>query len=172
MKNITNFLISLLIFSVLILPVFSLAQAPKKEGLVPCGTEVYPENTYIGGDKRPITMDTADQLKKQLADDTANNKDVSGQVSNPCNFDDIIKLINNVIDFILKYMVIPICAIMFAYAGVLLVISGGQDSARTKAKDIFTNAVIGLVIAFAAWLIVKLILSILGGTKILEIFFK
>ena len=128
MKKTTKILLTLFIFSMLIIPVFSFAAG----GLVPC----------------------------------------DGTKENPCKFEQVIILINNVIDFILKYMVIPICAIMFAYAGVLLVISGGQDSARTKAKDIFTNAVIGLVIAFAAWLIVKLILSILGGTKILEIFFK
>src|SRR3990167_1410587 len=131
MKKTTKILLTLFIFSMLIIPIFSLAYK-LGDPLVPCGTSA-----------------------------TA-----------PCKFDDIIKLINNVINFILTYMVIPIVAILFAYAGFLLVTSGGQDSARTKAKDIFTNAVFGLIIAFAAWLIVKLTLSILGGTKILEMFFK
>ena len=86
-------------------------------------------------------------------------------VANPahCTFDDIIKLVNNVIHFILFFLVIPICAIMFAYAGFLLVTAGGEAAgARTKAKSIFTNAAIGLIVAFAAWLIINLILTTLG----------
>jgi hypothetical protein len=64
-------------------------------------------------------------------------------------------------------MAIPIAAIMFFYAGFLLVTAGGEAAgARTKAKSIFTNAVIGLVLAIACWLIVKLILTILGWNGI------
>ncbi|HLF66458.1 MAG TPA: pilin, partial [Gammaproteobacteria bacterium] len=78
-----------------------------------------------------------------------------------CTFEDIFTLINNVIRFILFNMVVPIAAIMFAYAGFLLITAQGGE-AKTKAKGIFTNAVIGLVIAVAAWLIVTTILWILG----------
>jgi hypothetical protein len=92
-----------------------------------------------------------------------NTPDASGKVAQPCNFNSLITLVNNVINFILYFMVIPIAAIMFAYAGFLMVTAGGEAAhARTKAKDIFTKAVIGLVIAVAAWVIVKTILSILG----------
>ncbi|MEI6280393.1 MAG: pilin [bacterium] len=81
----------------------------------------------------------------------------------PCDFNQLMNTINTVIDFILFKMVLPIVAIMFAYAGFLLITAGGEAAhARTKAKDIFTNAVIGFVIALAAWLIVSTILSILG----------
>lgn len=82
-----------------------------------------------------------------------------------CGFNDLLTLVNNVINFILKFMVIPIAAIMFAYAGFLLITAGGEAAhARTKAKEIFTNAIIGLIIAVAATLIVKMILSIAGYT--------
>jgi hypothetical protein len=81
----------------------------------------------------------------------------------PCNFNALMTLVNNIINFILYYMAIPIAAIMFAYAGFLLVTAGGEAAgARTKAKSIFTNAVIGLILAVACWLIVKLILSTLA----------
>jgi hypothetical protein len=79
---------------------------------------------------------------------------------NPCGFDDILILINTVINFILFKMVVPIAAIMFAYAGFELVTSGGETSKREKAKGIFTNVAIGLIIAVAAFLIVQTILSI------------
>ncbi|MBU0999080.1 hypothetical protein KKG24_02105 [Patescibacteria group bacterium] len=81
----------------------------------------------------------------------------------PCDFKAFMNLINTVIHFILYYMVIPIAAIMFAYAGFLMVTAGGEiASARTKAKSIFTNAIIGLIFAMAAFLIIRTILSILG----------
>ncbi len=84
-------------------------------------------------------------------------------VTTKCDFKALMTLINTVIDYIFKYLAVPIAAIMFAYAGFLLVTAGGEAaSARTKAKSIFTNAAIGLVIAAAAWLIIKTILSILG----------
>lgn len=80
-----------------------------------------------------------------------------------CGWNDLMTLINNVITFILKYMAIPISAIMFAYAGFLLVTAGGEAAhARTKAKEIFMNTLIGLVLAIGSWLIISTILAILG----------
>ena len=79
-----------------------------------------------------------------------------------CGWTEFLTLVNNFIQFILKALVIPIAAIMFFYAGFKLVISGGSTEAKTQAKKIFTNAVLGLVIAAGAWLIIRTILSILG----------
>lgn len=79
-----------------------------------------------------------------------------------CGFTDLMTLVNNVINAILL-LAAPIAAIMFAYAGFLLVTAGGESAgAKTKAKSIFTNAVFGFIIALAAWLVVKLILTTLG----------
>lgn len=82
--------------------------------------------------------------------------------SDPCDFGDFMLLVDTIIKFILYKMVIPIAAIMFAYAGFELVSSGGSTEKRGIAKKIFTNTVIGLIIVVAAWLIIKTILSILG----------
>ncbi|MFZ3011716.1 MAG: hypothetical protein WA060_01820 [Minisyncoccia bacterium] len=80
-----------------------------------------------------------------------------------CDWTDLMNLVNTIINFILYKMAIPIAAIMFAYAGFKMVTAGGEAAhARTEAKEIFTNTVIGLVLAAAAWLIIKTILSILG----------
>ena len=128
MKKIIKFLIRnyafVIVFLLLVLPVFSFAAQDPPTGLVPCGTTTHPE---------------------------------------PCEFKHFMTLINKVINFILFYLAVPIAAIMFAYAGFLLVTAGGEAaSARTKAKSIFGNALIGLVFAAAAWLIIRTILSILG----------
>jgi hypothetical protein len=90
---------------------------------------------------------------------------VPNSVTKPCEFKDFMTLINNVIRFILFKMVVPIAAIMFAYAGVLLVTSGGSEEQKTKAKNIFTNVAIGLIIAIAAWLIIHTILLIVGYNR-------
>ena len=82
--------------------------------------------------------------------------------AHPCDWTALMSLVNNIINFILYYMAIPIAAIMFAYAGFELVSSGGSSEKRGMARKVFTNAVFGLVLAAAAWLIVKLVLKILG----------
>ncbi len=79
-----------------------------------------------------------------------------------CDFNQLMNLINGLIKFVFEFLAIPICAIMFAYAGILMVTSGGSSESRGKAKNIFTNAAIGLLIAGASWLIIRTILAILG----------
>lgn len=79
-----------------------------------------------------------------------------------CGFNDFIHFINEVVDFIFKYVAMPFAAIMFCYAGVLLVTSGGNQESMKKAKSIFINVLIGFVLALVAWLIVHTIFQILG----------
>ncbi len=80
-----------------------------------------------------------------------------------CNWNDLLALINKVINFILFDLAVPIAAIMFAYAGFKMVIAGEESGgARTQAKEIFLNALFGLLMAAAAWLIISTLLWILG----------
>lgn len=88
-----------------------------------------------------------------------------GNKQGDCNWNTLMTLINNIVNFVLFRMAIPIAAIMFAYAGILLLTSGGDSAKKTKAKELFTGVAIGLIIAAAAWLIVNTILSILGYTN-------
>ena len=80
----------------------------------------------------------------------------------PCDFNGLMETVNKVVNFFLFRMALPIAAIMFAYAGFLLVTSGGEAGKRTKAKDIFMNVALGLVFAAAAWLIIHTVLNIVG----------
>lgn len=79
-----------------------------------------------------------------------------------CDFTQFMTLVNTVIQFILFDLAIPIAAIMFAYAGFLMLGSSGNPGSIAKAKNIFLNVGLGLVIALAAWLIVETILTSLG----------
>lgn len=86
-----------------------------------------------------------------------------------CTFDDFMTLINNVINFVLFVLATPLVAIIVAYAGWLYLSSGGSSENVSKAKKILKNAIIGYIIALAAWLIIKTILVTLGfnGTMFL-----
>ena len=82
-----------------------------------------------------------------------------------CDFYDIFKLINNVVKFLFSYLVIPLAGIMFAYAGFELVTSGGEVEKRNKAKHIFINVALGLILAAGSFVIVQTVLSFLGYDK-------
>ena len=79
-----------------------------------------------------------------------------------CSFNDLMTLVNTVIKFLLFDMAIPIAAIMFVYAGFELVTSGGSTEKRGLAKKVFTNTAIGLILAFACWIIVSTVLYFMG----------
>lgn len=88
-----------------------------------------------------------------------------GSDTNPCGFYQFLDLINKVVNYIIVGLVIPISAIMFAYAGFELLTSGGETSKREKAKKIFTDVAIGLIVVMAAFLIVQTVLGIVGYDK-------
>ena len=81
---------------------------------------------------------------------------------NPCEFNDLLKLINNIVRFVFIYLALPIAAIMFAYAGVMMLTSGGSTQSWSKAKGIFANTALGLILAAGSFLIVRMILIAAG----------
>lgn len=83
-------------------------------------------------------------------------------IQNPCDFDDLMQLINNVINFLLFTIATPLLAIILCYAGFLLLTSGGSSERMKKVKVIFLNVVIGYIIALIAWLLIKTILITVG----------
>lgn len=88
-------------------------------------------------------------------------RSIDGVVTTPCTFKHVMILINTLINFVLVKLSIPLAAILFVYAGISLITSGSAEG-KTKAKNIFLNTVIGLVLAAGSWLIVNTILTILG----------
>lgn len=64
-----------------------------------------------------------------------------------------IKLIENVVDWLIAVLSI-VAAIIITYAGIRLVVSGGNTSAMETAKKLITNVIIGYTLLLAGWLIV------------------
>ena len=84
----------------------------------------------------------------------------------PCTFDKFIDLINEVIDFLMFKFAVPLAAISFAIAGVMILTAGDNESRVTQAKEIFWNVLIGLIVALSAWLVVNAILIGLGANEL------
>lgn len=78
-----------------------------------------------------------------------------------CEFADLIKLANVVIKFLMFQIATPLAAIGFAVAGWKLMTSGGDSGAKTEAKRIGMNVLIGFGIAMSAWLVVDTIFDAL-----------
>lgn len=78
-----------------------------------------------------------------------------------CGFNDFISLIQRIIEYIFV-LVLPIAAIVFAYAGFLYMTSGEDSNKRTAAKNAMTNLIIGIAVIMLAWIIVRLVLKSLG----------
>ncbi len=88
-----------------------------------------------------------------------------------CGFNDFMYMINKIISYIMV-LILPIAALVFAYAGYLYLTSGGDVNKRNAAKRAMKNLAIGVLIILCAWVIVRAILISLGVTDEFFIFFQ
>jgi len=80
----------------------------------------------------------------------------------PCSLCDLYNLARNVMDFLLFSVSVPIGAAVFLYGGVLLMTSGGSEDKLKRGRKTITGAVIGMALAFFAWAIMNVVLSVIG----------
>lgn len=76
-----------------------------------------------------------------------------------CNFNNLLQLVNNVIDFLIQIIAVPIATILFLYAGFIYVTAAGDPGKIKKAHGIFVNVFWGFIIALGAWLIIDLLVT-------------
>lgn len=79
------------------------------------------------------------------------------------NLDSFVQLAVNVSRWILG-IVGSLTLLMFIYGGFMFLISTGSSDKVTEARKIITAAVIGLLIVFASFLIIKFVLGSMGIT--------
>ncbi|MBI1812614.1 hypothetical protein HY285_02640 [Candidatus Peregrinibacteria bacterium] len=70
----------------------------------------------------------------------------------------IIRILNNVLTFLGLAAVIAIIV-----AGIYLIVSGGSEDAKTKARKIILYTVVGLIIVLLAKLIVSFVITTITG---------
>ena len=75
-----------------------------------------------------------------------------------CNFCHFVTLANNVIAWLIGVLAVVFGVMVFA-AGIGLVTSGGNPGKLEDAKKSLTNALIGLIIVLASWLIIDTLLK-------------
>ena len=83
-------------------------------------------------------------------------------IKKPCTFCDFFELFDRIIDLILFRLVPVIAALMLTIGGAMFLFSGGNPSAMTQGKGIMTSVLIGLLLVYAAWLIVGIFLTFIG----------
>ncbi len=80
-------------------------------------------------------------------------------VATACSLCDFVKLIQNIINFLLGISTV-IAVALFAYAGVLFFTSNGNTESLSKAKSIFKDVFIGFIIALSGYFVVQTMLSV------------
>ncbi len=81
-----------------------------------------------------------------------------GQGQPSCSVSCFYVLLDNIMNFLLYDISLPLAATAFMVAGIMLVL-GGSEKAIARGKSILTSTIIGLLIAFGAWLIIDMILG-------------
>jgi hypothetical protein len=116
------------------------------EGLVPCGKSQPGEN-----ESELVTM--------------------------PCQFCHFFVMIEGIIDFILFRLIPPIAVLMLVIGGIMFMVAmfGGAEmlpggirggpTLLNQSKRLITSVVIGLVIIFAAWLIINVFFTAFGFSE-------
>lgn len=87
-------------------------------------------------------------------------------INTACGAGDFIKLIQDVLALAFTFAGF-IVAIMFMYAGFLLITSAGNPGQIQKAKDIFKRVVVGFLIMFLSYVLIK---NLLDNVKVVDFF--
>jgi hypothetical protein len=80
----------------------------------------------------------------------------------PCRLCDLFVLVDRIIKFALFKIVVPLAVLMIVIGGIMFLTAGGNPERISSAKKLMTNVAIGILIIFAAWIIVNTILMLIG----------
>ena len=133
-----NFLFTLVLFLLPLLMLASVATTVQ--------AQTTPNKTYMGG---PLVT-------------CGLNGPVDDTGKQACSFQEFIKLINRIINFLI-YLVGPIIMTgVLLYGGILILTSAGNAENVTKAKGMIFKAITGMALAMIGWILVKFVMEKLG----------
>ena len=81
-----------------------------------------------------------------------------------CQLCHLFVMLDNIVDFLFIKLIPPLAALILVIGGGIFIFAGGNPASITQGKSIMTSVLIGLVIIYAAWLIVGLFLNTIGLT--------
>ncbi|MEK7091668.1 MAG: hypothetical protein AAB900_01640 [Patescibacteria group bacterium] len=80
----------------------------------------------------------------------------------PCSLGSLLDkegLLNHIVDYTIKYLLTPIATIAILYAGIRLVLPNDRPEVKTEMKRLLKTVVLGMVLVFAAYLIVQAVIT-------------
>jgi hypothetical protein len=89
-----------------------------------------------------------------------NPKTVNGKIVNDCGFCQAGQLIKNLSDWVVIVAGVVVVLIII-YAGLKMVLSVGNVSAKSEARKLIATGVIGYIILLASWMIVDVFIKFL-----------
>ena len=82
--------------------------------------------------------------------------------SQPCQICHFFVMMDKILDFIFLVLVPAVAVLMLVIGGMMFFFAGGSPQRLEKAKSIITSTITGLVIIFAAWVIINTFFVIIG----------
>jgi hypothetical protein len=81
-----------------------------------------------------------------------------------CTIDKFFEMLGGIYNFIVKDIATPLAVIAVTVGGILMLISAGNPNLMSTGKKVFYSGIIGLVLVFCSYLIIKFILTAIGYT--------
>lgn len=88
-----------------------------------------------------------------------------GDDEEPCTLCDLFVMLDNAIDFLIAPpdgIIFLVATVIFIIGGIMFLVSSGEPEKISMAKKAMTNAVLGMMIIFAAWLFINLFYKVIG----------
>ena len=82
-----------------------------------------------------------------------------------CTFCDLIKLVENIVNFLWSLAAV-VAGAMLVYGGFIMMTAGGDQGKVKEGKGIITQALIGFIIMFVAWILINLVLSVIATGEV------
>ena len=82
--------------------------------------------------------------------------------TDPCTLCDLYVLADRLTRFLMFNIMLPIAALMILVGGILLLTARDNQTQQQQGKAVFYYAVMGMIITFAAWLIITALLGAIG----------
>ena len=113
---------------------------------------------------------TSESVVKETADAPMSS---TGLVpcTDKCTLRDVFQLINNLMSFFFKVLLMPLFVLMIMYAGFSYIKAQGNPGQHVKLMGMFKNMIFGLLIVLCSYLIVRVIITTMVKPEYL-MFFK
>lgn len=83
-----------------------------------------------------------------------------------CNFDTLIKLLNNIASFLIFRVPLILLVVLIAYNGGLLIYNRDRSKQLSAIKKSFVNLLVGYLLILGAYVLVKTFITLIAGDNL------